>query len=62
MRTLEVMRTLTASEIDAVAGGASVNTTRSNIKNAARVVSTGSGNITFTVTQTGTITTNQVGS
>ena len=56
------MRTLTASEIDAVAGGTAVNTTRSNIKNAARVVSTGSGNITFTVTQTGTITTNQVGS
>ena len=56
------MRTLTASEIDAVAGGSTINTTRSNIKNAARVVSTGPGNITFTVTQTGTITTNQVGS
>ena len=56
------MRTLTASEVDAVAGGASVNTTRSNIKSAARVVSTGSGNITFAVTQTVTITTNQVGS
>ena len=56
------MRPLTAAEIDAVAGGASVNTTRSNIKNAARVVSAGSGNITFTATQTGTITNNQVGS
>jgi hypothetical protein len=56
------MRTLTASEIDAVAGGTIVNTTRSNIKNAAVVVNTGPGNLTFTATQTGTITTTQVGS
>jgi hypothetical protein len=56
------MRTLTASEIDAVAGGASVNTTRSNIKSGLVVVNTGPGNLTFTVTQSGTITTNQVGS
>jgi hypothetical protein len=58
----EVMRTLTASEIDAVAGGTSINTTRSNIKSGLVVVNTGPGNLTFTVTQSGTITTNQVGS
>jgi hypothetical protein len=56
------MRTLTASEIDAVAGGSSINTTRSNIKSGVVVVNRGSGNLTFTVTQTGTITTTQVGS
>ena len=55
------MRTLTASEIDAVAGGTIVNTTRSNIKNSAVVVSTRPGNIALTVTQNSTITTDQVG-
>jgi hypothetical protein len=57
-----MLRELTAAEVDAVAGGGSVNTTRSNIKNSAVVINRGPGNVTFTATQSGTIATSQVGS
>jgi hypothetical protein len=48
------MRTLTASEMEAVAGGATVNTTRSNIKSSSVSISTGPGSITASITFTDT--------
>ena len=56
------MRPLTASEIDAVAGGTSINTTRSNIKSGIAVNGGRGSTISISSTQTGTIINNQVGS